>query len=256
MSLNVERFIAGGADPVELARALKVEPDDWQAKALRGTAQQSLWLCARQVGKTTAAAILALHTALYRPESTVLLISPSQRQSALAFRRVLAFYRSLGRPQIAEAENLMSLTLETGSQIVSLPGTESTVRGHTADLVVMDEAARIDDALYEATRPMLAVSGGRLIAMTTPAGPRGWFWEAWESGDVRWERVKVTADECPRISRAHLEQERAMMGDVAYRTEYLCEFGEMEGAAFLAADIEALFSDPTVKPLFAEDNAA
>jgi hypothetical protein len=28
---------------------------------------------------------------------------------------------------------------------------------------------------------MLAVSHGRLIALSTPFGQRGWFWQAWEA---------------------------------------------------------------------------
>ena len=38
---------------------------------------------------------------------------------------------------------------------------------------------------------MLAVSGGRLIGLSTPWGKRGWFHAAWTSGDPSWERVKA-----------------------------------------------------------------
>ena len=39
---------------------------------------------------------------------------------------------------------------------------------------------------------MLAVSKGRLIAMSTPFGARGWWYEAWKSEDT-WERYEVLA---------------------------------------------------------------
>ncbi len=108
--------------------------------------------------------MLAVHVATYEPGSLVLLLSPSQRQSAELLRMALAFYRSLGRPVASEAENAMSLTLESGSPIVSLPGSEGTVRGFSGvRLIVVDEAARVPDELYVAVRPMLAVFGGRQL---------------------------------------------------------------------------------------------
>ena len=67
------------------------------------------------------------------------------------------------------------------------------------------------DELYMAVRPMLAVSGGRLVAMSTPFGTRGWWYEAWESSEP-WERYEVPATMCPRISAEFLEEERRSMG--------------------------------------------
>ena len=68
------------------------------------------------------------------------------------------------------------LEFANGSRVLSLPGTERTVRGFSeVSLLVIDEAARVDDGLYYAVRPMLAVSGGRLVALSTPYGKRGWF---------------------------------------------------------------------------------
>jgi hypothetical protein len=72
--------------------------------------------------------------------------------------------------------------LTNGSRIVSLPAGEETIRGFSAvSLLVIDEAARVSDDLYFAVRPMLATSGGSLVALSTPLGQRGFFFEAWES---------------------------------------------------------------------------
>jgi hypothetical protein len=43
------------------------------------------------------------------------------------------------------------------------------------DLLLVDEASRADDHLYFAARSMLAVSGGALMMLSTPAGRRGVF---------------------------------------------------------------------------------
>ena len=243
------RDLARRLDPVVFARSLGIEPDSWQAQVLRGGADRLLMLCARQAGKSTTAALLALHTALFTPRALVLLLSPSLRQSGELFRKVAAYYAQLTDAAPAQAESTLHLELANGSRVISLPATEGTIRGYSgARLLVLDEASRIEDALYFATRPMLAISRGRLVALSTPFGRRGWFYDAWHSGGDAWQRVKVTAQECPRIAAAFLAEERRALGPRWYGQEYDCEFTEMEGAVFSSDVIAAALSD-SVKPL-------
>ena len=162
--------------PVALARATGIEPDEWQRELFASTARRLLVLTARQVGKSTAAAILAVFVALSVPGSLTLLLSPTLRQSAELFCKCLDIYRAAGRPLEPEAETALRLELATGSRIVSLTGAAATVRGYSKPaLVVVDEAAYVDDWLITSVRPMLATGDGRLILLTTPAGQRGIF---------------------------------------------------------------------------------
>ena len=247
--MALARDLALALDPVLLAEAVDLPPDPWQRDLLRSEAQRVLLLCARQTGKSTITSLMALHEAVYRPPALVLLLSPSLRQSSEVFRKVLDAYRALGEPVAAEQESTLRLELENGSRIISLPGAEHTIRGYSGvHLLVVDEAARVEDDLYYAVRPMLAVSGGKLIALSTPWGKRGWFHKEWTEGQG-WERVKVTAPECPRIPPEFLAQERASMPDPWYRAEYNCEFTEAEDGVFQYEHVaEAL--TPEVRPLF------
>lgn len=87
-----------------------------------------------------------------------------------------------------------------------------TIRGYSrAKAVIVDEASRVDNALFAAVRPMLATTQGRFVALTTPYGKRGWSYEMWGQGEG-WERTKVTADQCPRIDPAWLADERRLIG--------------------------------------------
>ncbi len=125
------------------------------------------------------------------------------------------------------------------------------MRGYSVvALLIIDEAARVPDELYVAVRPMLAVSGGRLVALSTPFGRRGWFHREWSQGEG-WERVRVTAEDCSRISAEFLTQERASLGDWAYQQEYDCQFVETEDAAF-GHDLVRAALTHDVTPLFAE----
>jgi hypothetical protein len=98
--------------------------------------------------------------------------------------------------------------------------------------MIIDEAARVPDDLYRAVRPMLAVSGGRLICLSTPYGKRGFFYDAWAKGGDDWHRIEVPATSVPRITAAFLEQERRALGESWFRQEYLCSFEALEGLVF------------------------
>ena len=195
------------------------------------------------------AAALALGTALREPGSLTLVLSPSLRQSQESFRRVLDLYRTLQTPRPTQAESALRLELSNGSRIVSLPGTESTVRGYSnVRLLVIDEAARVPDELYYSVRPMLAVSHGRLLALSTPFGKRGWFYQEYTQGEG-WERVKITAYDCPRISKEFLEEERRTLPPLFFQSEYCCEFVDTIDQVFASAFVHAAIS-AEVQPLF------
>jgi hypothetical protein len=240
-----------GLDPACFARgALGFNPDPWQERALRWSGKRLLLNCCRQSGKSTTAAILGLHRALFYPGSLVLLVSPSLRQSGELFRKVGEHLQRLQTAPRKVEDNRLSVTLANSSRIVSLPSTENTVRGFSgAALIIEDEAARVPDELYIAVRPMLAVSGGRLILLSTPFGKRGHFFKEYTEGGRNWERIRIPAPECPRITVEFLREERASLGDWWYRQEYMCEFVETENSVFYYEQVMTALS-AEVKPLF------
>jgi hypothetical protein len=236
-------------DRAEFAKRLGLEPDPWQEDLLRSASERVLLNCCRQSGKSTMTAVIALHRALYHPDSLILCLAPALRQSQELFGKVLGFYRDLGRPVTSAAERKLSLELENGSRIVTLPGTEKTIRGFSGTaLLVLDEAARVEDELYFAVRPMLAVSGGALMMLTTPYGKRGVFYEEWTGGHG-WERYEVPASECPRITEEFLDEERSSLPPFIFRQEYECSFEETEDQVFTTDMIDRALTDE-VQPLF------
>jgi hypothetical protein len=236
-------------DRSAFAWALGLEPDPWQEQLLRSGSDRVLLNCCRQSGKSTMTGLIALHRALYHPGSLILCLAPALRQSQELFGKVLSFYRDLGRPVLPQAERKLSLELENGSRIVTLPGSEKTIRGFSgAALLILDEAARVSDELYFAVRPMLAVSGGALIMLSTPYGKRGVFYEEWTGGHG-WERYEVPASQCPRISEAFLEEERRVLPSWVFRQEYECSFEETEDQVFTTEMVEQAVTSE-VTPLF------
>src|SRR5215218_37492 len=237
-------------DRAAFAKRLGLEPDPWQENLLISTSDRVLLNCSRQSGKSTMTAVITLHRALYHPGSLMLCLASALRQSQELFGKVLGFYRDLGRPIPAQAERKLSLELENGSRIVTLPGTDKTIRGFSgASLLIVDEASRVTDELYFAVRPMLAVSGGGLMMLTTPQGKRGVFYEEWTGGRGSWERYEVPAEECPRITHKFLEEEREALPSWVYRQEYECSFEETEDQVFTTEMVERAVSSE-VTPLF------
>jgi hypothetical protein len=238
-------------DRVAFAEKLGIVPDEWQEDFLRSSADGVLLNCSRQSGKSTMSAVIALHRALYHPGSLVLCLAPALRQSQELFGKIASFYRDLGRPVAPQGERKLSLELENASRIITLPGSEKTIRGFSdAALLLVDEASRVDDGLYYAIRPMLAVSGGSLVMLSTPYGKRGVFYEEWTGGSsAKWERFEVLASQCPRISESFLEEERESLPPFIYRQEYECSFEETEDQVFTTEMIDRAVTDE-VQPLF------
>jgi hypothetical protein len=231
------------------AEKLGFAADAAQAAVLESKSKRGILNCTRQWGKSTVAAIKALHTAMETPEGVVIVASPSERQSGEFLHKASRMVRALGMKVRGDGKNDLSLLLQNGARIIGLPGVEGTVRGFSAvKLLVVDEAARVSDDVYKALRPMLAASDGDLWLLSTPFGRQGFFYETWAHGGAEWERISIPATECPRISRLYLEEERGQMGNAWFLQEYMCEFVDNGREMFESGkvrealgEVEALF---------------
>jgi hypothetical protein len=230
-------------DPVKFAEVVGISPDPWQKQALTWTGKKMALVCARQMGKSTVSAILALHKILYTPKSLVLLVSPSSRQSQELFRKVNDLIKLFpGRVEKVE-DNKLSLELRNGSRCVSLPGSEGTIRGYSgASLIICDEASRIPSEIFATVSPMVSVSQGQILLLSTPAGKRGFLFEIMFNDDPSWERITADATECPRITPEFLESEKKLLGDFYFKQEYLIQWLEPEGSLFTLEEIEQAVS--------------
>jgi len=238
--------------PVELARVGGLAAlDDWQHAALRSEAPRLLSNVSRQGGKSTVSGLLSADMALRVPGSLTLILAPSERQAKETFGKAARFYTATGQVVPTDSYRKLGMELTNGSRIEALPGTEKTIRGFSeVDLLIMEEAARVADELYYAARPFLAISGGRLMMLSTPAGRRGVFHHEWTEGEG-WERYEVPATRIPRMPASFLEEERRTLPAWIYRQEYECSFEDLEDALFGYELVQSSMTDE-VTPLFGE----
>ena len=216
-------------DVIRFARErLGFEPDEQQAMVLNPGIHRGILNCSRQWGKSTVTALKAVHHAWHFPQSNVLIVSPTERQSGEFIEKARAFVRELGEKPRGDGHNTISIRLANGSRIVGLPGERAKVRGFSkVSLMLVDEAAEVADSAYLSVRPMLAMGGrdgGKLWLMSTPEGRRGFFYRAWMDPDGGWFKLSVPATENPRISKEFLERERRDMGERWFQQEYMCQF--------------------------------
>ncbi len=214
--------LAGWMGPRELfLRATGDYPLAWQEDyLLYSSTHDGCVLKGRQVGASTSAGVIAIRTARYVAGAFCAIVSPSQKQSTEVKERAKQGVLRLGDHLIKD--NSSELGFANGSRIISLPGTAKSVRGWSCDLLVIDEAAFLDEETYLAARATVA-TGGRVIVQSTPNGPYGPFYDAWEAAgtDPAWKRYRVSSEEVPTIKKEFLARERSVLGKDEYAQEYL-----------------------------------
>lgn len=213
------------------------DPLAWQVPYLAET-RDSAVLKGRQVGCSTAGAATAIRYARFFPRFLAAIVSPSQKQSAEVKLRARDGLDRLREPLVRDAADIIELA--NGSRIMSLPGSPKSVRGWSADLLIIDEAAFLEPQTFLAARATVAATGGRTIVQSTPAAPFGPFYELYssatpaaeatlESGHadptIRWVSFHVSSEQVSTISGDFLASERAKLSPEEYAQEYLGEFG-------------------------------
>ncbi len=239
-----------GADPVLWCKeVLGYHPDPWQADLLRSRSRKIILNCSRQSGKSTTCAALGLHESIYRRPSFGLVIAPTQDQSSELMLKFDEFRGAVELPSdYLSTDTKLAVRFANGNRFIARPGSEKSARSFSAvTLLLEDEASRVLDVLYNTVRPMLAVSNGRHILMSTPFGKRGHFWNIWSEQRDLWEAHEIPAEMCPRITKEFIAEEKRT--NPWFEQEYHCAFTENIDSVFSYDMIAEAISDD-VEPLF------
>lgn len=200
--------------------------DNWQKEIIEYDGNVTV-RSGRQAGKSTAIAIKAGEYALKHPKKQVMVIASVERQAHLLFEKILAYIQEV-RPQAIkkgkDRPTKSKLQLRNGSIIHSLPtGLSGTgIRGYTIDLLIADEAAFIPEDVWVAVTPMLAITKGNIVLLSTPFGREGYFYRSFE--DKTFKQFHVSSEDCPRRNDEFLAEEKRRMTKLQYAQEYLGEF--------------------------------
>jgi len=207
-------------------RKPRVKLDPWQEQVLNTKGNICL-RSGRQVGKSFVISHKAAKYAVSNRNKTILVIASVERQAQLLFEKILGYLHDYHKEMIKKGRDKPTkhkLNLTNGTVIHCLPTGLSGygIRGYTVDLLIADEAAFIPEEVWTAVTPMMAVTGGDTILLSTPFGKGGYFYDCFN--DPNYTSFHVSSEDCPRISEEFLEAARERLTKVQYAQEYLGEF--------------------------------
>lgn len=200
--------------------------DEWQEKVLATKGNLCL-RSGRQVGKSTIISIKAGDYAVKNSKKTILMVASVERQALLLFEKTLSYIYEHHKKFIKKGKDRPTkhkIVLTNGSTIYCLPTGMSGygIRGYTVDLLIADEAAFIPEDVWTAVTPMLAITRGDIILLSTPHGKGGYFYRCFT--DPTFKSFHVSSEDCLRKDQHFLDQEKSRMSKAQYAQEYLGEF--------------------------------
>ncbi len=204
---------------------------------------------ARQIGKSTACAVKAIHTA-FSKKSKVLVVSPSLRQSGLMFatiRQMIGESFYLRASLIDDTKTYIKLS--NGSELWCLPDSPAQIRGFSGvSVVIIDEANFCSQELLRAVQySLLTVKDSQLFMISSPWATEHWFYRYYQDGqthrDTNVASFHYTYESSPLIEKAYIERLKDKITEEEYKTEILGEWISDEDAYFDYELIESCVAD-------------
>ena len=196
--------------------------DPWQEELLKSEGNVCI-ITGRQCGKSTATSILAAETAVNKEKQFIIIGAEVIEQAEILMRKIKAYMEARYFGEVKKT-TLQFMELNNGSIIICVPigDAGTSMRGYTATMIIIDEAALIHDRAWEAIEPIISVTRGRVILLSTPQSKKGFFYKAFLSDDYR--NFVMSARDCPRHEKEFLDRKQSEMSPVAFAQEYLGEF--------------------------------
>ncbi|HXN61399.1 MAG TPA: terminase family protein [Acidimicrobiales bacterium] len=219
-----------------------------QLDLARSTARVAAVCSGRQSGKTRCLAVMCLHTAFAGPERRVLIVSAGEAaaKDVLAEVSMLATSPLLAGSVVDDERH--QVTLSNGSLIRAVPASPRQIRGLAVDLLVIDEAAFLDEAVWTAAKyATIARSGSKVVLSSTPWGRRdGWFSVAYRAGqrhEAGHESFTWPSTASPLVDTELLAMWRASSSEREFAREVEAKWVDAQGAFFSDDELAAAVAD-------------
>lgn len=197
--------------------------DPWQ-KELRKSKGDVTVVSGRQCGKTAGVSLLISDEAIDIPNSYILIGAYVIDQAEYVFVKVLDYLFTKHPKKIKGTPTKHEVKLKNGSTIIckAVGDTGAGMRGPTVTMLVLDEAAFISDRAWIAIEPVISVSKGRTILLSTGQCKVGFFYKSTLNKKIT--QFHVSARNCPRHTKEFLDRKESELSPVAFAQEYLGEF--------------------------------
>ena len=193
----------------------------------------------RQIGISTLVAGYSLWLLLFHRDKNILVIATKQETAKNLVTKVRFMHQNLPvwlRGSVT-TDNKLSLQFANGSQIKAVASSKDAGRSEALSLLILDEAAFIDDAeiIWTAASSTLS-TGGKAILLSTPNGIGNFFHKMWQQAENKANGFN------PILLDWRVHPER----DQAWRDRQTELMGEMEASQ--EHDASFIFSGNTVIP--------
>ncbi|AXT25928.1 hypothetical protein D1823_04630 [Ruegeria sp. AD91A] len=217
----VERDLDVGAEMLhflrqEVPNAQSVDP--WQLEAVTSVASTVAMRVCRQAGKSCVLATRGVRE--LKRGGTTICLAPAERQTREITRKVSLYLRATDL--VIERATQSEIETSNGGRFIAVPASGATIRGYTADLIMVDEMAYLPghnggEDIVVALLPMLKDNGQTFYA-STPAGRFNMFAELFREPREGVHRIVVPGTSIPRLS-ARVERLRAQLSATRFRQE-------------------------------------
>ncbi len=213
----------------------------------------------RQQGKTITSAACILWYTLFQDNKTVAILA----NKAAAAREVMSRYQNMYEhlpmwlQQGVKEWNKGSIELENGSKVFTAATAASGIRGKSVNWLYIDEAAiipnNIAEEFFTATYPtIMAGETTKVLMSSTPLGYNH-FWKFWndaEQGNNDFVNLFIPYTAIPGRDEKWANEQRAILGDVKFTQEVLCNF---LGSSYTLLDADTLSRFSAKKPIYSRD---
>lgn len=191
---------------------------------------RNIILKSRQLGISTLIAGYSLWMILFHNDKNILVVAIDQTTSKNLVTKVRVMFENLPSwLKLRSAEdNKLSLRLVNGSQIKAVASTGTSGRSEALSLVIIDEAAFVDNAeeLWASLQQTLS-TGGRGIILSTPNGTGNFFhklWTAAEMGQNKFNTIRLPWQVHPERDTAWRKRQDEELGARLAAQECDCDF--------------------------------
>lgn len=229
-----------------VAEVIGVEAFSYQAEFMDNPSDRKCFVSGRQVGKSRTCAWLALHRAVTHPNETVLITADALRQSSELFSQIRSEMSQAGFSDDqwgVDRDTQTIVEFDNDSRILCLPTGRNgnKIRGYTADYIIVDEAAFIEDKIFEdVLEPMTFVTDGTIVLASTPWGTSGYFYRKATHPD--WystydpDSGGISSTDNPEIDHTKIEEFKEGKTRTQIKQEVEGEFVE-DGSSFFPTDL-------------------
>ena len=219
----------------------------------------------RQVGKSLTCIYIALYAAFKTNNSISAIVEPTLAQGRRVYKQLLKSIGGESSPLVRTANStLLEIEFSNGSQIIfkSAEQGEQALRGLTVKkgVLIIDEGAFIDDAIYEVLYPTVDATRSKIIIVSTPLFESGEFYKKYMEGlpkgpgrPSKYRKVKSynwsKYDTSKYLSEEKLEYYRERLSPLRFRSEYEGEF--IKEGSYVMGNLDSIIGlYSTSKPKF------